>query len=244
MDKKIQLFLLPFAGGNSLSFMKLIRTLDSSIDAVTVEYPGRLSRHNEPFIETYDAFLDDVVKYIQENKRKDIPFAILGYSLGTTLAFDICSKELLGEKPAYAFFCAEGSLLAQNLARKYGKLSDEEFKDKMLMLGGFDQRIFGNEKEKAKYLNLIKKDFNILEQFVYTDGKVPCDASVIYSMDDTTCIQMEDWSELIDGKVDYYRIGGGHFFVKKHYRETAEIINKHLYKWQNRKKKMHDQLLY
>lgn len=228
MDKKVQLFLLPFAGGNSLSFMKLMRMLDSSIEAMTVEYAGRLSREKEPYIDAYDSFINDVVEYIRKYKRDNIPFAILGYSLGAALAFDICCKGVLGEKPLYAFFCAEGSLLAQNPARRYGELPDEEFKDKMLMLGGLDQRILGNELEKNRYLDLIKKDFNILGQFIYSAGKVPCDSSVIYSMDDTTCIQMEDWSKLINGKTDYYRIGSGHFFFKKHYKEMAEIINKHL----------------
>ncbi len=228
MNKKVQLFLLPFAGGNSLSFMKLMRMLDSSIEAIAIEYAGRFTREKEPFIDTYDIFINDVVEYIQKYKRNDIPFAVLGYSLGAALAFDICCKGVYGEKPVYAFFCAEGSLLAHDSARRYGELSDEEFKDKMLMLGGLDQKILGNEQEKNKYLDLIKRDFNILGQFLYTTGKVSCDASVIYSMDDVTCIQMEDWSELIAGKTDYYRIGSGHFFVKRYYREMAEIINKHL----------------
>ena len=47
MDKKVQLFLLPYAGGNAFSFYKVSRFIDSKIEVIPVEYSGRGTRANE-----------------------------------------------------------------------------------------------------------------------------------------------------------------------------------------------------
>ena len=89
--KKIQLFLLPFAGGNSASFKRLTDLLDSHIEVISVEYAGRLSRYKEDYITDYEKFLEDVASYIH-GRRSDLPIAVLGYSLGSVLAFDLITK--------------------------------------------------------------------------------------------------------------------------------------------------------
>lgn len=226
--KKIQLFLLPFAGGSSLSFMRLIRLLDSGIETITVEYAGRGSRKNEAYIKSYDDFINDVVGFITSRRSNNLPFAVLGYSLGSAIAFDICCKHLLEQKPVHCFFCAEGGLKSKNQARKYGSLSKEEFLDKMIILGGLDDRLLNNSQALDSYLKLIKSDFNILGQFSCESGTVETDSSIIYSSDDDTCTSMDDWNCLISGQVKYYDLGQGHFFINKSYKEMAGIINEEL----------------
>lgn len=225
MEKKIQLFLLPFAGGSSLSFMRVIRFLNPCIHAITVEYAGRGKRKEEKFIQEYDAFLDDVVSYILTRRNIKVPYAILGYSLGSALAFDLVRKNRLNDKARHCFFCAEGSLLAKNPAREYGLLNDTDFMDKIISLGGMDDRLLNNQQALDTYLNIIKNDHNILAQFVYESGIVEQDASIIYSPKDQTCIQMKDWSRLVGANIDYYEIGDNHLFINQHYREMAKIIN-------------------
>ena len=164
MDKTIQLFLLPYAGGSSFSFMKMMHFLSPQIEAIPIEYSGRGKRKDEPLISDYKSFLSDVVERIKENRKEEIGFSILGYSMGSALAFDICSQELIGEMPTHAFFCAEGSLMVDNNARKYASLSDEEFREKVCQLGGIDERLLKDETALNMYLNLIKADQIIFGQ--------------------------------------------------------------------------------
>lgn len=225
MNKVIQLFLLPYAGGSSFSFMKLIHFLDPRIEAVPVEYSGRGSRKNEPMIRDYESFLLDVVIRIKECRKEELSFSVLGYSMGSALSFDICSQELIGGKPTHVFFCAEGSLMAENKARKYASLSDEEFKKNILQLGGLDERLLRDETALDKYLSLIKADHDILGQYVYKGNCVESNSSVIYSPEDPTCIDMGDWNKLVSGSVNFYEVGNNHFFVNQEYRRVADIIN-------------------
>ncbi|MCQ5202285.1 thioesterase domain-containing protein [Mordavella massiliensis] len=228
MKKTIQLFLLPYAGGSSFSFMKMIRFLNPEIEAISVEYSGRGGRKNEPFIDEYNAFLSDVVRQIRECRNDELGFAILGYSMGSVLAFDICSQKLIVDRPIHAFFCAEGSLKSNNQARKYASLSDESFKEKILQLGGLDSRILNDHEALDLYLNVIRADHKILGQYEYRNNRAECDSTIIYSTDDSTCVDMQEWIELVTGKTDFFEIGNNHFFINQEYKTVADIINREL----------------
>ena len=60
METVVQLFLLPFAGGNSASFNEMVNYLDPRIEPLTIEYSGRLSRNKDGYITNYKDFLIDV----------------------------------------------------------------------------------------------------------------------------------------------------------------------------------------
>lgn len=225
---KTQIFFLPYAGGSSFSFMKVVRFLKPELEAITIEYAGRGKRKDEPFIERYEDFLEDVVKSIKEKRDKEVPYSVFGYSMGSALAFDICSKGMIESDPVHCFFCAEGSVMKPNSAREYASLPEEEFKNKIIGLGGIDARMLGNKEVLDEYLQLIMADHKILGQFQYSNQHIKCSASVIYSEEDATCTYMDDWNSVIDNKVDYYRFDGDHFFINSKFKQIAEIINSKL----------------
>ena len=222
---KVQLFFLPYAGGSSFSFMKVVRLLKPDIEAITIEYAGRGKRNTIPFLHTYEEFLIDVIEEIGKNRYKGIPYAFFGYSMGSAIAFDICSTKLLEENPIHCFFCAEGGLISQNESRNYSLLKKAEFKDKIIALGGIDNRIMKNQDVLDDYLRLIMMDYNILGQFKYNGKKIMCPSSVLYSEDDETCVHMDEWIKVVENNVDFYKFTGSHFFINKDYVRIAEIIN-------------------
>lgn len=225
---KTQIFFLPYAGGSSFSFMKVIRFLKPELEAITIEYAGRGKRKDEPYIELYEDFIEDVVKSIKEKRNTAVPYAIFGYSMGSALAFDICSKGMLDFDPVHCFFCAEGSVIEPNPAREYASLPEEEFKNKIISLGGIDVRMLGNKAVLDEYLQLIMADHKILGQFKYNKQHVKCPASIIYSEEDETCTHMDDWSRVVDNDIGYHKFGGDHFFINSQFRRVAEIINSRL----------------
>lgn len=228
MKKTVQLFLLPYAGGSAFSFMKTARFLDEKIEAIPVEYAGRGSRKDEPYITGYNEFIDDVCGIIKVKRRQELPFSILGYSMGTALLFDIVSNEMMAEDPIHCFFCAGGSLIANDPSRMYSLLPTDEFRNRILNLGGIDNRILQNETVLNEYLELIKADHTILSQYKYNQKRISVSSTIIYNEDDPTCVNMEDWKKICCGHLDYFNIGNGHFFINDHYREMADVINRSL----------------
>lgn len=228
-DKKIQLFFLPFAGGNSSSFHQITKLLDERIEIVCVEYAGRLSRCKEPYITEYQEFLKDVADYINA-RRNGLPFSILGYSLGSALAFDLITNQMLNGKPEHCFLCARGSLKNIGISQRYHELSDEEFVQKMVSLGGINERILENKRFLEIYMKPVRMDYKIWSQYRYIEHncKIACDTTIMYSPKDPLSADVREWRNLIDGNIDFYELGENHFFMNQYYKEMAEIINQHL----------------
>ncbi len=227
-ENKLQLFLLPFAGGSSASFNRVIELLNPGLEAITVEYSGRGTRRSDGYIENYAGFLNDVTKYINDRRNNNPNFAILGYSLGSALVYDLLSQHLIVGSPVHAFFCARGSLLRKSVTQLYNELSDEDFIDRMKALGGIDKRILNNKRFLSIYIKPVREDYIIWGQYEYHPGSVQCNASAIYSPKDPVASGADDWNIIVSGKVDYFELGENHFFINECYKELAEIINNQL----------------
>lgn len=227
--KKIQLFLLPFAGGSSASFRKLLPYISPQVDVTAVEYAGRGKRSSEPLIENYEVFLEDTAKQINEciGKRQ---FAILGYSIGAAITYDLIAKGCLKSQPVHVFMCARGSLKKKSKSQLFADLSGQEFLQKMEELGGMDERILNNKRFLDIFMRPVKADYKIWSQFTYCEKnlKIPCDITAIYCSKDSLSDGITEWESMTDGKVDYYEMGQNHFFINQHYEEIAHIINEHL----------------
>lgn len=228
MEKRAQLFLLPYAGGNAFSFYKVSRFIDSRIEVISVEYAGRGTRESDSLISNYDLFLEDVVSFIKARRNRKLPFSILGYSLGCPISYDIVVNKMLQEDPKYIFFCAEGSLKKIGIEENVVHLNKKTFLSKMIELGGIDERFIENQDLLDSILPIIWNDFSVFTQFRCCNKPINIDASVIYSPKDKSCVFMDEWNEIVKGELTYSEIGESHFFLNKQFREFAQIINSKL----------------
>lgn len=226
--KQLQLFLLPFAGGSSVSFKKLVTMIDSRIEPITIEYAGRMTRRGEPYIDDYGCFLQDVTTQIQKHKKASLPYAVFGYSLGSVLTYDLLSQKMLDGTLVHAFVCAKGSLFEANKDKGRSEYSEDDFVQEIAMLGGTDERILMNKRFLSIYLEPVRADYNIWEQYVFKEGKIQCNATAIYSEKDPAAYGVHDWSKIVGGVVDYYEMGSNHFFINQYWQRVAEIVNDHL----------------
>ncbi|MCH1982915.1 thioesterase domain-containing protein [Ruminococcus sp. OA3] len=224
-SKRIQLFLLPFAGGNSTSFRKLEKRLSPSIEFHTIEYAGRGTRKGENFITDYNEFLEDVSDVINEQRNQDVNYALFGYSLGSAVMYDLLSQKKISGFPTHAFACARGSLFRYTESQEFRELSDEQFADRMKELGGIDERIYSNKRFLSIFLREVRADYIIWGEYKYVEGKIPCDTTIIYSPQDKLSAGVEDWKCIVNGNVDYFELGSTHFFINDHWQEVADIVN-------------------
>ena len=142
MNRKIQLFCIPYAGGIADSFRELAELLALSqgskctaeaesmlvegnvvhsgnstaadmtsekaveILPVLLEYAGHGTRKTEPFYADFDEMTEDIAGQIREKRIPEYEFALLGYSMGSIVLYEILAKELLGEVPCHIFVAA------------------------------------------------------------------------------------------------------------------------------------------
>lgn len=224
----MQLFLFPFAGGGKTSFNRLTAHLDRQIEAVTVEYSGRGDRAREGYITDYQEFVADAARQVTRHRNQRLPYAVLGYSMGTALAYELITNEYGWGMPVHAFFCARGCLRDEKLAR----LPENELLEHTVKLGGIDGIVLKNENLKNIILHPLKEDYGIYFSYQYSPGTRPltCPVTVFYCREDTPFPTVEGWKELTDGHTEFYEFGDNHFFLLKHYREMAGLVSHALIK--------------
>ena len=66
MNKDLQLFILPYAGGSIASFKRLTDLISESVEVITVEYPGRGTRAKEPLANSIQDLLNDAIEYCRD----------------------------------------------------------------------------------------------------------------------------------------------------------------------------------
>ena len=227
-EKQIQLFIIPFAGESTGAFKRLIGELDATIEAIPVEYAGHGSRIREAAIERYPDFLQDVAAQIARQRNTALPCAVLGYSMGSNIAFDLITQGSIDGGVTHFFPCARAAVDDPGPSLEFYQLPDDVFTEKIMQLGGIDERLQKNQRFLDIYLRVIRADYRILGQFRYEGQLLPCDISVMYSREDTPGELVSGWAHLTAGAASFYEMGGPHFFILQHYREMAEIINRTL----------------
>ncbi len=222
----IQLFILPFAGGNSTSFQKMLECIESDIEVITIEYSGRGSRLKDGYITDYGEFLDDVVNQIRKFRKPDIPFALFGYSMGSAFAYEIASNGYISEEPKHIFYAARACVRDGQIRQ----MTDKEFIEHIKRLGGFRDEVVRNKRLFNLFVHPLQDDYHIACKYRYDQGKqtIRCNTTVFYSESDTEFETVKNWSELTEGETDFYEFGNNHFFIFEHYREIADIVNKAL----------------
>lgn len=228
--QQLQLFLLPFAGGSATHYRDLVAYLDPRIEAIPVEYAGRGTRSRESFIVDYDVFLGDVSSNILRQRNSELPYAVLGYSMGSNIVYHLIAKRFLDTDPIYLFLCARDCVDQPSPSLQHYRLDDVDFLEEIRKLGGLDDRLLKDERFLKIYMKPIREDYRVLGQFRYSDmdRSLPCDTAVLYCEKDTPFSTIKGWDGLVDGEVNYYALGDNHFFIRQNYREMADIINAQL----------------
>lgn len=228
MSAEIQLFILPFSGAKAAQFDAFCSDLGAEIITFAIEYAGRGRRSNEPYYTEYNSFIKDVYKCIKDHRDNTIPYALLGYSIGGYFAYDLLAKCYLKEEPSHLFICAcENN---KEKALPISQLSEDEFWDKVIQLGGVDKRLIAKRKFLKLFSKTMRADFAIGEQYRYNenDKKIGCPTTILYSESDTPFENVKKWQEVCKNEIYYKEFEGDHFFLLNNHVETASFIRKQL----------------
>ena len=135
-------------------------------------------RFNERCFEDLNEMVDDAYKQITKELNGQ-RYAIMGYSMGAIIAFEVVRK--LQENgyylPGHVFFCAQNSPSAQ-IKRNMRGLSEDEFFQKVLELGGTEEELVNNKEIRKIFGKILRSDYEAFETYEFHAGtKIKCDCS-------------------------------------------------------------------
>jgi len=228
--KDIQLFCIPYAGGNASFFNNLKKYLEDSVEVYNLEYSGHGARRREPFYRDFKELLAEVKEQIESHRKKDVPYAIFGYSMGSLAAYELATNYFETDLPQHVFLAAHEPPDLPFRGKKYASLDDSGFLDAMEHFGGIDRKMFENQRFLDIFLPPMRADYQYLQDYHWEKGhkKIPCDVTVFYSPEDTKTEDMRQWERHVYGNTQFFEYSGNHFFLKEHEREIAENIKRNM----------------
>lgn len=228
----MQLFILPYAGGSTFTFRKLAERINKDVDVIPVEYPGRGLRAKETLsTKSFESFFNDIVKYIYQYRIADIPFCLMGYSMGSILAYELLIQKKISGKIKHLFISAEIPPKDRALElQKLGPPTEDLILERVRGLGGLNERMMKDQRFKDIYIKPMLSDYRLLFDYSFCDyqRKIEVNTTFFYCEKDTPLSDIKKWSNLLDGTFDFHEFGNNHFFINQHYKEIAKVINYHL----------------
>jgi surfactin synthase thioesterase subunit len=193
--------------------------LGNHITLFPFELAGRGTRINEPLYDSMHEAADDVIRNIR-SRLFDYPFAFFGHSMGGGIAYQVALKlrEMRYPQPKHIFFSGRGAPHIKRKDKKpYYALADEEFKQKLMELGGTPKEFFDYPELLALLLPMVRTDLRLSYLFTHQFGEIhplDCDITVLNGKDDDiTPEQIDTWKQHTLGTYSIHSFEEGHFFI-------------------------------
>ncbi|SDC52060.1 thioesterase II family protein [Shouchella lonarensis] len=223
------LFCLPYAGGSGSIYFKWRSHLHHSIRLIPIELKGRGRRSDENLYKNVQEAVNDIF----ENNREEIennPYAIYGHSMGSILAYELYYKvsNLNLRKPTHIFFSGYSAPNVTRVGEKLHTLSDSDFIDKVIGLGGTPQELMDNQELMQLVTPMIRSDFKMIENYVYEKkaNKIECNISILNGKQDTIALEkLLVWKDHTCKGFKMYHLEGDHFFLNHNMERIVSIIN-------------------
>jgi surfactin synthase thioesterase subunit len=231
--RRTKLFCFPYAGGSAVVYGNWEDHLEPSIRLAPVELAGRGKRINEPFYASVEEAAEDVIRK-HKNRLFDSPFAFYGHSMGGAIAYIVAQKlrERKYPQPVHIFFSGRGAPhVRRDDKQPYHNLPEDEFREKVLDLGGTPGEFFEHPELLEILLPLLRADFRISWLFNNRFEKInplDCNITILTGKDeDLNPEQVSGWSLHTRGQCAFHQFEGGHFFINhpEEKKKLLQIIN-------------------
>ena len=234
MNKTIQLFCLPFAGGNKYSYREFIEKAPSFLKIVTLEYQGRGTRMQDALVTDINEMVNDVFGQVSPLVGQQ-DYAIYGHSLGGLMAYLLTLKlvENNHKPPMHIFITGTSgpSSPDRQEEKKRYLLPQKEFIEEIRALDGMPEEILENEELLYYFEPILRADFQASETYTYRERPpltIPFTV-VTGTEEDIEPENIKLWQKESIYPVDFKRLPGKHFFIFQHTFKIIEIISKKLY---------------
>jgi len=226
---EVRLFCLPYAGAGASAYRRWPDLLGPDIEVRAVQLPGRENRIAEdPRFDLAD--LADAV--LADTSR---PYALYGHSLGGRHAFDLVRHlhTTGGTLPVklYVGGCRAPHLQVSGHFDGLSTVDDDELLRRVAAGGGLADEVLAEPELVELLLPVLRADFTILDEYVFTEGEPLPVPVVAYSASRDTAVSLAEiqaWERHAGAGLTVQEIDGDHFFLHDEASRITELVAKDL----------------
>ena len=214
---KLRLICCPHAGGSPAVFSPWASRLPPSLDMLTLQLPGHGSRLKErPFTrltEVIEAVGPALLPHLDAT-----PFAVLGHSMGTLIAFEL-TRWLRRHHHPLPVHLVVAARRAPHVRDFHGDVHRRPFEgivEHIQKLGGTPQAILTHHEMLKIFIPIVRADYEIVETYRYTEEPpLPCSITTLAGIEDPATVDehLELWEKHTTAGFSRSFFPGGHFFL-------------------------------
>lgn len=219
-------FCFHHAGGSAATYRSWVG-VNTKINAVPVELPGKATRSDELWIESFDQLTDRLAEEVA-NFLKDKPFALYGHSMGAAVAYQTAVNleknfQLVPEALVIAARQAPGEVVE---GEYHSSMGLPALRKELETIGGTPPEILANDDIMELILAGIHRDYLLHEDFHLTDAVLDCPILAFAGDHDPSATpdMLAQWSSFTSGKFLLSIQPGGHFFPLDSGKEFLETL--------------------
>lgn len=226
--KTVNLFCLPFAGGNKYSYREYEKLAPAGLRVLPLEYPGRGARIKEGFARDMDALVDLLYAEIKGRLDQEA-YALYGHSMGGVVAYFLARKIIAAHHRPPLHLFITGTMGPSAITRELKKrhlMSQEAFIEEIKNLDGCPPEILENEELLNYFEPILRADFVVSETYAY-EALPPFDIPIAVITGTEEEMEPEEillWQRETSHTVDFRTMPGKHFFILQYAPEVMEII--------------------
>ncbi|MGW2640683.1 thioesterase II family protein [Streptomyces sp. NPDC001348] len=208
---------LPHAGGAPTFFRPWAEELAGSLDVVSVCYPGRQDRFDEPCVTRMPVLAGEVAAALLP--LTDRPLALFGHSMGAALGYEVARllRRAHGREVAHLFVSGMVPPHLVPPGRRHLE-GDEALLADILEQGGTDAALLAHEEFRAFLLPAIRGDYRLMETYEFTgaDRALTAPVTVYYGRQDkdVSAAAAGEWARHTSGPTEVVDFPGGHFYLQ------------------------------
>jgi surfactin synthase thioesterase subunit len=223
-----KLFCVPFCGGAASVFRGFAIRLPDWIEPLLVQLPGRATRVNEPPYRSMSALVNDLAEAV--STETSTPYALLGYSLGAVICFEVARQMRRRNlpPPVRLFALASGAPHTKDPFAPIHQLPDREFLVEIARLNGTPREVLAEPQLMQALLPMLRADFCVHETYVYADEPaLDVPISVIGGTNDrrVSAERLEAWQICTSAGSSIRTMTAGHFFLHEARDTIVEVVS-------------------
>lgn len=227
---KLRLFTFHYAGGSASIFRPWVQDINSSIEIISIQLPGRETRFTETPFYDLKSLIEDLLKNFPIYFDK--PFIFFGHSIGSFISFEFARILRRKKYPLPQHLIISGARAPHLPLRrkKLHNLPEKEFVSELFSYNGIPSALLEDKDILNLFIPMIRADFTVSETYHYIEeDSLKCPISAFGGTEDPYVSREEisSWQSHTTAAFNPYFFKGDHFFfTKDSYQEVVHTVGK------------------